>query len=69
MASAGANYIAGLIARSTGGETSNGAVADPVTNLDTVMGVYFNVGLLAVGVALLLFVISPLLKKGMHGVH
>ena len=69
MASAGANYIAGLIARETGGETLSGRVVDPAANLDTVMGVYLNVGLLAIGVALLLFILSPLLKKGMHGVH
>jgi len=65
LASATANYIAGMIAKLTsavGGES--GAEA-----LSRTMDVYTNVGLLALGIALLLAVLSPLLKKGMHGIH
>jgi len=64
LASAGANFIAGQIARVTGGEGADGE-----TGVAVVMGVYENVGLVAVGVAVALAVLSPILKKGMHGVH
>ncbi|MBL4800860.1 MAG: peptide MFS transporter [Emcibacter sp.] len=65
LASAAANYIAGQIANLTANSNGmNGADAMAHT-----MDIYWNVGLLALGIALALAVMSPLLKKGMHGVH
>lgn len=65
LASAAANYIASQIAELTATENGvNGAEAMAKT-----MDVYWNVGLLAIGLAVALAVLSPLLKKGMHGVH
>lgn len=65
LASATANYIAGMIAGMTAAENgTNGADA-----LVQIMDVYWNVGLLAIGIAVGLAVLSPLLKKGMHGIH
>ncbi len=65
LASAAANFIAGMIAKMTSAESGmNGAEA-----LSRTMDVYTNVGLMALGIALALAVLSPLLKKGMHGVH
>jgi len=63
LASSGAHYIAGLIAVATSSEPEAGQTAVEVT-----LEVYAKVGWLAVGIALILFLASPLLKKGMHGV-
>lgn len=65
LASAAANYIAGQIAKLT----SAGNGTDGAEALARTMDVYWNVGLLAIGIALILALLSPLLKKGMHGVH
>ncbi|NOZ66116.1 MAG: peptide MFS transporter [Alphaproteobacteria bacterium] len=65
LASAAANYIAGQIAKLT----SAGNGTDGAEALAHTMDVYWNVGLLAIGIALALALLSPLLKKGMHGVH
>ena len=65
LASASANYIAGQIANMTAAG-NGGSAADAVANT---MNVYWNVGLLALGLSLVLLLLSPLLKKGMHGVH
>lgn len=65
LASAAANFIAGQIAKmTTAGNGVNGVDA-----LAHTMDVYWNVGLMAFGIAIALAVLSPLLKKGMHGVH
>lgn len=69
LASAGANYIASMIAGFTGAETEGGAVLDQAAATARVLEVYSNVGWLAVGVSVFLLAISPLLRKGMHGVH
>ena len=69
LASAGANFIASLIARMTAAETAGGQVVDQAAATAGFIEVYTQVGLLAVGVAVFLFILSPLLKRGMHGVH
>lgn len=63
LASAGANYIASLIAGLTG--------ADPGSEdaLANVLAVYTQVGLLAIAVAVGLLLLSPWLRRGMHGIH
>ena len=57
FASATGNFAAGLISAATGGEG-----AGP----EKVLDVYSNVGWLAVGVGVVMLVISPLIKKLMH---
>lgn len=69
LASAGANYIAGLIAGLTGAETRAGAVIDQAAAKANVLAVYTHVGSIAVAVSVVLLLLSPLLKKGMHGIH
>ncbi len=69
LASAGANFMAGQIARMTSIETLPGEAVDTSAALTNILGVYTQVGWLAVGVAVFLFLISPLLRRGMHGVH
>lgn len=69
LASAGANFIAGQIARLTGADTHAGEVIDQAAALDAILAVYTQVGWLAIGVAIFLLAISPWLRRGMHGVH
>ncbi|MBL4826384.1 MAG: peptide MFS transporter, partial [Spongiibacteraceae bacterium] len=69
LASAGANYIAGLIAQFTGGHNGDGSALDPIAATQKVLSVYNQVGWIAVAVAVFILLISPLLRKGMHGVH
>ena len=64
LASAGANYIAALIATATSSEPEAGQTAVGVT-----LEVYARVGWLALTLSVLLFLLAPLLKKGMHGVR
>ncbi len=67
LASAGANYIAGQIARFTG--DPHGAGTDVAATTLNALAVYTNVGWLAVGSGLLLLALTPLLRRAMHGVH
>jgi len=69
LASGGANFIAGLIARLTSAATHGGKVVDTVAAAAKYIDVYTEVGAIAVGVGLFLLLISPLLRRGMHGVH
>jgi proton-dependent oligopeptide transporter, POT family len=69
LAIAGANYIAGLIAALTGGQNADGSALSQVEATQVAIDVYTQVGWLAVAVAVVLAVITPLLRKGMHGVH
>ncbi len=67
LASAGANYIAGLIAALTSPAETAGA--DAAAQTAQVVSVYSDVGWLAIGAAALLLVLSPFLKKRMHGIQ
>ena len=68
FASAAGNYVAGLIARATSSESSG--VSGEVYNLSqkqSFIDVYTDVGLMAIGCGIILALITPLLKKLMHG--
>ena len=68
FASAAGNYVAGLIARATSSESSG--VSGEVYNLaqkQSFIDVYTDVGLMAMGCGIVLALITPLLKKLMHG--
>lgn len=69
LASAGANYIASLIAQLTGAQQSDGTVLEPSAVTQLAIGVYSQVGWIAIGIAVFLAAISPFLRKRMHGVH
>ncbi|MGI9288904.1 MAG: peptide MFS transporter [Pseudomonadales bacterium] len=69
LASAAANFIASQIATLTGGEEIEGVAMAPAEATQKVLEVYSQVGWIAVGVAVFLLLISPLLRRGMHGVH
>ena len=69
MASAVAQYVGGIVAQFASTETVGGKVLNAQVSLDTYMGVFQTIGIagiIAGGVAILL---SPILKKGMHGIR
>ena len=68
FASAAGNYVAGLIARATASESSG--VSNGIFNLaqkQSFIDVYTDVGLIAIGCGIFLAVITPILKRLMHG--
>jgi POT family proton-dependent oligopeptide transporter len=66
LASALAHTVAGLIAQATSGDTVGGVVTDPGAQLATYSSVFGTIGWIGVGIGVLLMLISPILKKGMH---
>jgi POT family proton-dependent oligopeptide transporter len=68
FASAAGNYVAGLIARATaskGTEVAEGTFS--LVQKQAFMDVYLDVGLIAIGCGILLVLLTPILKKLMHG--
>jgi POT family proton-dependent oligopeptide transporter len=68
---ASAHYVAGAIAALTGG-AGGGEGTEQVAATESLaiyVGVFQNIGYVAIGVAVLLAVLSPLLKKWLHGVE
>lgn len=69
LSSSVAHIVAGLIAKATATDTVAGVVTNPELALQTYGSIFGTIGLVGVGVGIFLLVISPLLKKGMAGVH
>ncbi len=69
LASAGANFIASKIAQLTSSKTITGEALNQTSALMRTLDVYDNVGWFAVAIGVFLLLISPLLRRGMHGVH
>ena len=63
-----AQYVAGVVAQVASVETVGGQVTNLKVSLDTYAGVFWKIGLIAAGIGFFLLLISPLLKKWMHGV-
>ena len=63
-----AQYVAGVVAQVASVETVGGQVTNLKVSLDTYTGVFWKIGLVSAGIGLLLFLLSPLIKKWMHGV-
>lgn len=61
--------VAGIIAKATSTETQGGVVTDSEAQLSAYAEVFMTVGLVGFGVAVVLLALSPLLKKGMAGIH
>ncbi len=61
-------YAAGLVAQYASVETVGGQVANPRVSLETYASVYNAIGWVAVGIGVVLLLLSPLLKRWMHGV-
>jgi len=62
FASATGNFAAGLIAAATGSEAASGEGAGK----ETVLGVYNQIGWVAIAVGVGVLLVSPLIKKLMH---
>ena len=60
------NYLAGFIAKRTGAETLGGQLTDIAAAKAGYVNVYTNVAYVAIAVAILMLLISPLIKKWMH---
>ena len=59
------NYLAGIIARGTGAETIGGQLTDIAAAKATYAEVYTNVEYVAIGVGVVMFLISPIVKSWM----
>ena len=66
LAISASNFISGLIAQLTSAERTAGELADPAAAMANYQNVFQMLGLLALGVAAVLLVLSPFLKKRMH---
>ena len=64
--SAMGNYIAGWISALTGSSTAGAA-----NSIDVVatISVYHTIGLMSIGIGVGLLLLTPTLRKAMHGVH
>jgi POT family proton-dependent oligopeptide transporter len=62
-----ANYLSGVIAATTGAETIGGQLTDTAAAKATYVDVYSSVGYIAIGVAVVMLLISPIIRKMMHG--
>ncbi|MDF1680961.1 peptide MFS transporter [Ponticaulis sp.] len=63
------NYLAGVIARATGAETIGGQLTDVAAAKAGYAEVYSNVAYVAMGVAVVMLLLSPLIKRLMHMDH
>ena len=61
------NNVAGWISSLMG--SSEEGVASGTLDLAATMELYTMIGLISVGIGVFILVLTPLLKKGMHGVH
>ncbi|NBB63002.1 MFS transporter [Pseudomonas sp. ODNR1LW] len=69
LSSSVAHIVAGIIAKATATDTVAGVVTSPALALQTYGSIFGTIGWTGVGVGVFLLLISPLLKKGMAGVH
>ena len=63
-----AQSLAGLLAQSASVETVGGHVTNLKVSLDTYTAIYQSIGLYTVGAGVVLLLLSPFIKKWMHGV-
>jgi POT family proton-dependent oligopeptide transporter len=61
------NFLAGVIARTTGAETIGGQMTNVAAAKAGYIEVYTQVGFIAIGIAVLMLLISPVISKMMHG--
>jgi proton-dependent oligopeptide transporter, POT family len=64
-----AQYVAGVVAQVASVETVGGQVTNLKVSLETYSGVFWTIGLVSAGIGLFLLLISPLIKRWMHGVQ
>ncbi|ARS27218.1 peptide MFS transporter [Sphingomonas sp. KC8] len=64
-----AQYVAGMVAQVASVETVGGQVTNLKVSLDTYVNVFWTIGLVSIGIGVVLVVLSPVIKKWMHGVQ
>ena len=64
-----AQYVAGVVAQFASVETVGGQVTNLKVSLETYAGVFQTIGIASIVIGVVLFVLSPLIKKWMHGVQ
>lgn len=64
-----AQYVAGIVAQVASVETVGGQVTNLKVSLETYAGVFQTIGLASVGIGAVLLILSPFIKKWMHGVQ
>jgi POT family proton-dependent oligopeptide transporter len=64
-----AQYVAGAVAQVASVETVGGQVTNLEVSLETYAGVFQTIGLTAAGIGIVLLILSPFLKRWMHGVQ
>lgn len=57
------NFLSGIIGAATGAETIGGQLTDPETAKAAYAAVYSNVGLTAMGIAVVMLLLAPFIKK------
>ena len=68
LSSAMAQYVGGIVAQFAAVETVGGEVTDPEKSLATYVEVFQTIGIWGCGIGVGLLILSPLLKKMMHGI-
>jgi proton-dependent oligopeptide transporter, POT family len=69
LSSSLAQAVASVIATFTATETVGGQVLDPFKSLEAYVGVFQTIGILGLAIGVLVLLLSPVLKKMMHGVN
>ncbi|NNM75615.1 peptide MFS transporter [Sphingomonas sp. ID1715] len=64
-----AQYVAGIVAQVASVETVGGQVTNLKVSLDTYAGVFWTIGIASVVIGAALLILSPVIKKWMHGVQ
>jgi POT family proton-dependent oligopeptide transporter len=64
-----AQYVGGIVAQVASVETVGGQVTNLKVSLDTYAGVFQTIGIASVVIGAVLFLLSPVIKKWMHGVQ
>ncbi len=68
LSSAMAQYVGGIVAQLASTETVGGQVLNAQVSLQTYLGVFQQIGVAGIIAGVVLLVLWPFLKKGMHGV-
>ncbi len=69
MASAVAQYVGGIVAQLASTETVGGKVLNAQVSLETYMGVFQTIGIAGLIAGVVAILLSPILKRGMHGIR
>lgn len=69
LAQAFSGYISGLIAKASGAQTIGGQIINIAEAKAGYVQVYTQIGWFAIGFSVFVLLLSPLLKKRMHGIH